>query len=182
MLKRMLKMGYINIDKFLLENYIELNLNESELLCLMMIVSYYEKGKNIGFSTLKGKTRLSNEELSSSITSLIDKGFIDTMQIIKNGKESIAIDVGILADKIFDYINDLNKKENESKMNDFMKSVIDIIETEFSRELSPNELQIISEWYGKYSVDDVRNALFLASSNDKLSLQYMDRVINNGNN
>lgn len=182
MIKRMLKQGYININKLLLENYLNLRLDEEESICLMQIISYYEKGKGIGFSTLKGKTTLNPDKLERVITSLIDKGYLEVISVVKGGKETLMLDASVVADRISEYFKELDRQEKKSERESFMSSVVELIEKEFGRQISANEIQIISEWCNIYNYEQIRNALFVASKNEKLSVTYMDRVLINGNN
>lgn len=182
MLKKLLSFGYLDVYKMLVDNYLKLGLDENEMVSLLQLFNLSAKGKNLNFSSLKGKTNLDFNKSNELINNLIDKGFIEVLSVTKNGKETFNLSLEPTMDKFDELFHELEEETRKIQKEQFMKEIIDFIQIEFGRDLSANEISTVSNWESQFGIEQVKNAVFLASKNEKLSISYIDRILINGNN
>lgn len=181
MLKKLINSQIIDFNKILFQNYVDLGLNEAEFVMLLHLFSLYEKKKTVlSFNGLKSKMTLSSNELSNTLTSLINKGFLDiNSEISKTGKEQECFDLTptfTLIEKLF--YDEQEELENRVKMEDSSK-IVSMFEREWGRSLSPLELNVVSNLSKEYSFDEIYSAALESVKASKINLKYIEAILRN---
>ena len=171
------KQGNIVVPLFLLQHYKEFNLKLEEFIFLIYL---YNLGNNFVFNPEKfGKDlNIDFESVMNYIGVLSNKHFIK-VETKKNEKgvreEFISMDDFYSKLSMFT-IDEVNKDETENKENNY--NVIQVIEKEFGRTISPIEFEIVKAWIDSginegVIIEAVKEATFNGVSN----LRYIDKII-----
>jgi DNA replication protein DnaD len=153
-----------------LNNYIQLRLDEVDLVLLMHLYNIETSGNSfLSISELANRTTLELDVVADKVDLLVTKGFI-ALEIIENegiAEESFSIFATLL--KMMDH------KQPKQEVN--TKGLVDILETELNRPLSSKELQIIQSW--NYTVDQVKTAVLDALKQKKMGVEYVNKILEN---
>lgn len=180
-LLRWLKEGQITIPTALLSQYKDMKLNEQELVLLLHVLSYIEKGND--FPTpmeLSSSMTLTAAECAERLRKLIQKGFIEIIaDTTKDGIRFEKYSLDPLWDKLISSFL-LEEKQNET-MNQQQeeKDIYTSFEQEFGRPLSPFECETLAMWIDEDQHDSViiKAALREAVISGKLNFRYIDRIL-----
>ncbi|WP_244611444.1 DnaD domain protein [Candidatus Phytoplasma sacchari] len=179
MLKNLYKKGYLNIEKILIKEFINLNLEINELAVLLLL--FNDDQDHFSSLNLAEKTNFSKNEIEEILENLIKKNFFNIVQEQKNEKfiEKLNFDnTFIKLEKI------LNKKKIEQKetknYNKEIKETIENLEKIKGRILTGFELEIVKNWYLSkgYSHKDIIDSIKKSSLYNKKSLNYIDYILN----
>ncbi|WBL31633.1 DnaD domain protein [Candidatus Phytoplasma sacchari] len=179
MLKNLYKKGYLNIEKILIKEFINLNLEINELAVLLLL--FNDNQDHFSSLNLAEKTNFSKNEIEEILENLIKKNFFNIVQEQKNAKfiEKLNLDnTFIKLEKI------LNKKKIEQKetknYNKEIKETIENLEKLKGRILTGFELEIVKNWYLSkgYSHKDIIDSIKKSSLYNKKSLNYIDYILN----
>jgi DNA replication protein len=181
LLLKWLREGNITIPGALLSQYKELKLNEYELVFLLHVISYLEKGNE--FPT--------PEEISSTMTiqvtdctaimhKLIQRGFIDIVDGYSNDGiryEKYSLDP--LWDKLVNHYATQEKRRETETVKQEETNLYSVFEQEFGRPLSPFECESLSMWVDDDHHDPtiIKAALREAVISGKLNFRYIDRIL-----
>ena len=187
MLKELYQIDCLNIEKLLLTKYNELNLNEKEVIVLNLLFAQSKASQTVDLAHITKKSNFSLSEVSSIVDSLIQKGLITLeIAIIRNReKEIINIDQTFKKlEEIFDNQKQANKAE---VIKNDISFIVETLEKEFGRNLSPIELNVVKEWFSlDVSKQMILDSITEAVKCNKFNLKYIDSVlvnkIKNGNN
>lgn len=173
--------GNITFPRVLLTHYKQLNLNEEELVLLLHVQSFLEKGNDFPTPTeISSRMTISDSQCTTILRKLIQKGFIE----IEDGHSESGIrfekySIQPLWEKL---VNEFLLIQNDQKRETSQKSETDlytVFEQEFGRPLSPFECETLSLW-----IDDDRHepliikaALREAVISGKLNFRYIDRIL-----
>ena len=170
-LVNLLKDKDISIPKLLLHNYKKLNMDETELVLLILIISSLEYNPKQIAEIMNIKLPL----LLEMISVLEEKGIIKIELKNING---IKIEI-CNTDSLYEKLSLLvMKKETEDSKD---KSIYDVFETELGRTLSPIEYELVGEWLNNNSEEILKLALKEATYNGVSNFRYIDRIINEWN-
>lgn len=173
--------GNVTIPNTLLNNYKQLGLNEEELVVLLQVYSFLEKGND--FPTpdeISAKMTISASHCAELLHKLIQHGFI----AIKEGtsEEGIRFEkytIEPLWEKLAEFF--LMQKHVEKKMEKERKGmdIYTIFEQEFGRPLSPIECETLAMWLDDDRHDPViiKAALKEAVISGKVNFRYIDRIL-----
>ncbi|KAB2338291.1 DnaD domain-containing protein [Cytobacillus depressus] len=176
-----LQEGNITIPGVLLSNYKEMNLNEHELVLILHVISFIEKGN--AFPTpvqLSSSMTISVSECTAILRRLIQKGYIEI-------KDSYSTD-GIryeqyhlepLWEKLIDYFL-LKEKQEAARVNGQSETdLYTCFEQEFGRPLSPFECETLALWMDDDHHDPhiIKAALRESVISGKLNFRYIDRIL-----
>ena len=177
MLNFLIKKGYVNVSKLLLENYPSLGLSEQELIIILKLFEMLKNNQvTISVNSLSKKTSMSFNECSNVLNGLFNRGLISiNTEFSKQGKakESFNLDdfIKYLENYFLAEINNSQKAicEEDSKV------FVSLVEETFKRQLTPLELQIIIDWAsnGEKAIN-IQQALAMATSANKLNIKYVD--------
>ncbi|MDV3196251.1 MAG: DnaD domain protein, partial [Candidatus Phytoplasma stylosanthis] len=183
MLKLLYEKGCLNIEKILIHEYNKINLTVSELNILLFLFHCYEN-KNFSTSFLAKKTNLSKNEVENILTQLLKKNFFSLSQEQKDNK---IIEIFNLDNTFIKLENLLLEKEKKIEIKEkkvYISETIDKLEKLKGEILSSYELEIIKKWYleKKYNHNDIIQSINQASSSQKKSIYYIERILNHKKN
>jgi DNA replication protein len=180
-LLRWLKEGQITIPTVLLSQYKDMKLSEHELVLLLHVLSYIEKGNDFPTPVeLSSAMTITTEECSALLRKLIQKGFIEIIADSTNDGirfEKYSLDP--LWDKLISSFL-LQEKQNEVvDQRQEEKDIYTSFEQEFGRPLSPFECETLAMWMDDDQHDSViiKSALREAVISGKLNFRYIDRIL-----
>ena len=162
------------ISRILLKNYRRMNISDTELIVIMVLMSFGDKiiYNPEEFAVL---VNWDKHEMMKVINDLITKNIIslDVERINKKAYEYISLN--LLYEKIFNIIID-NKKNNNRQID---ISIFDTFEKELGRTLSPMEYEQIKEWITNGNSEEMINcALREAVLNGVSNFRYIDSILN----
>lgn len=153
---------FFNKRDWLIENYSQLKINQSQLIVLLMIDAANQQSREITFEYLSGKTKLNMNNLNKTVDELIDKKFLEI--IPKRNKVQFSIN------GIFNAIDQYMSVNHD---------LLQVIQKEFGRLLSQNELIRLNDLSQKYSLTQLNYGIREAIVHRAFSLDYIERVIIN---
>ncbi|MEH7093434.1 DnaD domain-containing protein [Neobacillus vireti] len=176
-----MQQGNITIPTLLFSEYRNLNLNETELVLLLNIITFIEKGNE--FPTpeeLSGLMTVSIAECHDMLRRLIQRGFIEIIDQYSNeGIRFEKYSVKPLWEKLVDQflLNDQVTRQTEQKNEE--TDVYTCFEKEFGRPLSPFECESLGMWMDDDHHDPIiiKAALREAVMSGKLNFRYIDRIL-----
>ena len=162
------------ISRILLKNYRKMNINDTELIVIMVLMSFGDKiiYNPEEFAIL---VNWDKHEMMKVINDLITKNIIslDVERINKKAYEYISLN--LLYEKIFNIVID-NKKNNNIQID---ISIFDTFEKELGRTLSPMEYEQIKEWITNGNSEEmITCALREAVLNGVSNFRYIDSILN----
>ena len=160
------------IPRILLNNYKKLNISDSELIVIMVLLSF---GDKITYNPEEFAKEINGDkhQVMNVINNLIHKNIIslEIESVKKKANEYLSLD--LLYDKLFNLIID-KKEEKEIDV-----SIFDTFEKELGRTLSPMEYGQIQEWITSgNSQEMITYALREAVLNGVSNLRYIDSILN----
>jgi len=176
-----LQEGNITIPTLLFSEYRNLNLNETELVLLLNILTFIEKGNE--FPTpeeLSSRMTVSIPECNEMLRRLIQKGFIEIIdQYSHDGIRFEKYSVKSLWEKLIDQFMKKNKSSKEIDKKAEESNLYTCFEKEFGRPLSPFECESLGMWMDDDHHDPViiKAALREAVMSGKLNFRYIDRIL-----
>ena len=180
-LLKWLQEGNISIPATLLTHYQKLKLNEKELVLLLQVHYFLEKGKE--FPTpdeLASHMTIDMMECHNLLSQLMKRGFIE----IIDGNHDTGIrferySLEPLWNKLIDQYLILNKKEEVAQWEKEETSLYACFEQEFGRPLSPFEIETLNMWIDDdhHEVTIIKAALREAVISGKLNFRYIDRIL-----
>nr|WP_263325936.1 DnaD domain-containing protein [Neobacillus sp. Marseille-Q6967] len=173
--------GNITIPAILFSEYRNMNLNEYELVLLLNIMTFIEKGND--FPTpeeLSLRMTISTSECNELLRRLIQKGFIEIMdEYSSEGIRFEKYSVKPLWERLVDqFLINHKNKETVNKQSE-ETDVYTCFEKEFGRPLSPFECESLAMWMDDDHHDPViiKAALREAVMSGKLNFRYIDRIL-----
>ncbi len=180
MLKYMIKKGYVDINKMILDIYPKLNLSEQEVIVVINLIELYKNSqKTLSVSTLSKKTNMSNDVCSNSLNGLLNKGFITLdIEYTKSGKAKEVFNIDDLVNTLSKMINDEIKAERVNDNENVIKDIIDFLESNLNKSLTPFELDLVLSWVDAgENINSISNAVDIAISKNITNLKYIDKII-----
>lgn len=167
-----LKDRTISVSKIILKNYKKLNISDTELIIMMVLMSF---GDKVMYNPEELASVISTDkyEVMSVINKLVEKNIIsfEVEKIDKKTYEYLSLD--LFYDKLFNLIID---KPTDRKID---VSIFDTFERELGRTLSPMEYEQIKEWITSGNSDEmIVYALREAVLNGVSNLRYIDSILN----
>ena len=167
-----LKDKQVVIPRILLNNYKKLNISDSELIVIMVLLSF---GDKITYNPEEFAKEINGDkhQVMNIINNLIHKNIISLEIERVNRKANEYLSLDLLYDKLFNLIID-KKEEKEIDV-----SIFDTFEKELGRTLSPMEYGQIQEWITSgNSQEMITYALREAVLNGVSNLIYIDSILN----
>lgn len=160
------------IPKILLNNYVRLNITDTELIIIMVILS---KGNKIIYDPISIANEINMEKMKvmENISNLIDKNIISLVVEKKNQKRIECLSLELLYKRLINIIKEVPSEERE-----ISSSVFEVFESELGKTLSPMQYEIIKEWISKgISEELIIEALKEAVINGTNNFRYIDTII-----
>jgi DNA replication protein len=175
------KEGNITVPALLFSEYRNLNLNEYELVLILNIVTFLDKGHE--FPTpdeLSARMTISISDCNEMLRRLIQKGFIEIID--KYSDEGIRFEkysVDPLWERLIDQFLKNNRKSKEISNKAEETDLYTCFEKEFGRPLSPFECESLGMWMDDDHHDPViiKAALREAVMSGKMNFRYIDRIL-----
>lgn len=173
--------GHVLMPAALLRLYKSMNLNEEELVLLLQVMSFLEKGNSFPTpSEISSRMTISVSHCTEILRRLIQKGFIAIEEGLKdNGIRYERYSIQPLWEKLVErYMLEKHQEESivekESEIN-----LYTMFEQEFGRPLSPFECETLTLWVDDDKHDPViiKAALKEAVLSGKLNFRYIDRIL-----
>jgi len=171
-----LLLNQVHIPSELLTRYSSLGLNEEEVMVILQIHRFLQKG--VEFPTpdeLASYLTLNAKECSHILRKLIQKNFL-AINHLKDDQNKITESYSLnpLWTKLFSN-NEVSTEENHEG------TIFILFEQEFGRPLSPFEIETINAWLDE---DNLSPALIKAALREsvlmgKLNFKYIDRILRN---
>lgn len=182
-LRGILWAGQVSFSRLLFEHYQDLDLTASEFTAYLFISEYVQTGKGeVDMRELARRTKMRSGDFTAVLSSLNDKGAIQILtQKDASGRLHDYYDVTPLLQKLLQYANPetTGGSKKQEQQTSASRQMLNQVETEFGRPLSPIEQQTVRAWFrdDHYSPALVGLALREAVLNQAYSLKYMDRVL-----
>lgn len=162
----------IIVPKILFNNYRLLNISDSELIVIMIIMSF---GDKVLYNPEEFAKIINNDKhaIMGIINDLCDKNIL-SLVIEKNNKKTCEyISLDLLYDKLFNIVIDNHEEETVDT------SIFTLFESELGRTLSPMEFEQIKEWVTSGNSNElITCALKEAVLNGVGNLRYIDSILN----
>lgn len=178
---KLINEGTISIPTSLIENYPELGIGESEVMLLIHVHSFIQRGNLFPTPDLLAERMTHSEsECLKILQSLMKRGFIEIKEHNdENNIKNEAFSLLPLWDKLIVLAcAQKDDKQTASKEAD-ERTLYELFEAEFARPLSPMESELITMWLDddKYSPSLIKTALMEAVVSGKRNLRYIDRIL-----
>ena len=160
------------IPKILINNYVRLNITDTELIIIMVILS---KGNKIVYDPVSIANEINMEKMKvmENISNLLDKNIISLVVEKKNQKRIECLSLELLYKRLINIIKEVPSEERE-----ISSSVFEVFESELGKTLSPMQYEIIKEWISKgISEELIIEALKEAVINGTNNFRYIDKII-----
>ncbi|SHT63890.1 DNA replication protein dnaD [Mycobacteroides abscessus subsp. abscessus] len=176
-----MKLGNTTLPNALLTSYKLLNIDETELLLLIHVYSFTERGNSFPTpNEISSLMTINSTQCSDMLRRLIQKGLIE----IQDGHSSDGIrfekySLDPLWDKLLDVFLQQKKAKDVMNQQTIETDVYTCFEQEFGRPLSPFECETLALWMDDDRHDPViiKAALKEAVISGKLNFRYIDRIL-----
>ncbi|MCM3586535.1 DnaD domain-containing protein [Mesobacillus maritimus] len=176
-----LREGTITIPATLLTEYKNMHLTEQELVLLLQVIHFAEKGNEFPTpAELSGRMSVSVFDCTEILRSLIQKGFIEIID--GDSEEGIRYEkysLDPLWEKLIDRFMINQKQERVFARQEEETDLYTCFENEFGRPLSPFECETLAMWMDDDHHDPIiiKAALREAVISGKLNFRYIDRIL-----
>lgn len=174
-----MKEGTMTIPSFLFSNYKSMNLNEPEVMLLLQLQNFLEKGNSFPTpSQIAERMTLVESECLFMIQRLIQRGFIEIKEEYTDSIRHEKYSIEPLYGKMIEYfLKAMQETENDQAAVE-SESLYTIFEKEFGRPLSPFECETLAMWMEEnHQPDIIKAALRESVISGKLNFRYIDRIL-----
>ncbi|MCD8820157.1 DnaD domain protein [Staphylococcus gallinarum] len=178
-----LKSRPVIIRKELLDHYSDMGLKETELIILIKLLHSAEiSNKQPSIETLQQGSTLDSREITAIIQRLIQYDLLE-LNVSKDeeGKFTEYMNLDKFYTRLSEIIDSIEKEEIAEDNTLAFENVFKNIEQTFGRALSPYEIETINQWLDvdHHELSVIQAALDEATSQNKLSFKYIDRILLN---
>ncbi|ADU30175.1 DnaD domain-containing protein [Evansella cellulosilytica] len=171
----------LTIPSVLIKNYAKLGLTEGQLVLLLHLRKYMQEGNS--FPTpqdLESRMTISADDCTALLKELLKRGFITIEENHDtDGKLAEIISIKPTYEKLAVFINNemVGSKKQTKQFEE--GQLYRRFEEEFSRPITPMELEMISMWLDedKHAPQMIEAALREAVVSSKLNFRYIDRIL-----
>lgn len=178
-----LKSRPVIIRKELLDHYSDMGLNETELIILIKLLHSAEiSNKQPSIETLQQGSTLDSRDITAIIQRLIQYDLLE-LNVSKDeeGKFTEYMNLDKFYTRLSEIIDSIEEEEIAEDNTLAFENVFKNIEQTFGRALSPYEIETINQWLDvdHHELSVIQAALDEATSQNKLSFKYIDRILLN---
>lgn len=175
--------GQTELPTLLLRYYRQIGLSNDELVLILQIKSYLDKGDSFpSMKKIAHNMKMTEQNIFRAIHQLIQKNVltIETAQDEKNVTQD-AYSLALLWEKIIVLMKQNERAEEKNKNDQSEQSMYQLFEKEFGRPLSPIEIETLVAWTEEdnYSPDLIQLALREAVLSQVYNFKYIDRILLN---
>ncbi len=179
-LRKLLISGNVEIPLLLMQDYHKIGLNNKDLIILLQLFAFAKERIYLpSTKALSLRTNFSENEVDNVIGKLLRRHFL---QLTKNndGYDLSLLIIHILAKESNSFSNN-GAVNNNLKLNNSKRNIYRTFQQEFSRTLTPMELQTIGDWLDKdkFAPDMITLALQQAVNSQVFSLRYIEKILLN---
>ncbi|MDW3899025.1 DnaD domain-containing protein [Staphylococcus saprophyticus] len=178
-----LKIRPVIIRRELLDHYNQLGINEAELVILIKLLHASESSnKQPSIESLQQGTTFGSREVTTIIQSLIQHDLLELkVEKDEEGKFTEYMNLNQFYVKLSEIMKQVNIKVEEENTEVEFNVLFQQIEQAFGRPLSPFEIETLNQWLDidKHELSVIQAALDEATSQNKLSFKYIDRILLN---
>ena len=183
--------GTVSIPRFLLDHYIEIGINEREMLLLIHLLAESNNLSEDNVDNIANKMGISHQEFVTVVQSLKKKKLL-TINDIKNGSfVANRLDLSGLIDQLFELWgiyqfqqmeasdnNKTDKKRTNNSSDKSLSKLTSLFESELGRPLTGLECENIEKWLtAAYSEELIIEALRRGVSAGVRSFRYLDGIL-----
>ncbi|MDV3167041.1 MAG: DnaD domain protein [Vigna little leaf phytoplasma] len=179
MLKILYEEGFLNIEKILLQEYKNIDLELKELMLLFFLFQDYHD-KIFSSLHLANKTNLSKNEVEVILESLLKKQFFSLAQEERKNKIVEIFDLDNTFIKLEKLFLKRKKEKQEREQRHYISETIESLEKLKGTVLTVYELEIVKNWYleNNFNHKDIMKVIDYANTNQKKSIYYVERMLN----
>lgn len=153
---------FVNRRDWILDHLELLGLSEKELVLVLLTDFMNEHRMDITVEALSAKSGMSESDVNETIALLYAKKYLD---IRASGK------------RVHFVLNGLFETDVAREVNVTDRSLFDLFESELKRPLTQRDMETVSDWNRRFPRDTVIRALREASMYQKVSLPYIDKIL-----
>jgi len=176
-----LQEGNLTIPSFLFVHYVEMGLNEQELILLLHLQQFQSEGNVFPtFEQLSGRMSISTIECANTLRKLIQRGYLEIKEeeLTVDHVRSEAYSLVPFQQKLIEHFLNKNNVQSVVTKQEEERSLYTIFEQEFGRPLSPFECETLGMWMDDHSDSQlIKAALREAVVSGKLNFRYIDRIL-----
>ncbi len=178
-----MKAGQTVLPTLLLRHYRKFNLSNDELVLILQIKSYMDKGELFpSTKKIAENMNMTEENVFRAIHQLTQKKVL-SIETTKDEKgiTQDAYSLSLLWEKLFVLMKQERSEEASSEKEEDEKNLFTLFEQEFGRTLSSIEMEVLAKWIkeDKYSKELIQMALREAVLNQVYNFKYIDRILLN---
>lgn len=181
LLKKWINEGQTVLPTLLLKHYRNLGLSNNELVLILQLKSYMDKGDLFpSTEEIANNMQLSEENVFKALHQLTQKRVLSIeTEKDENGITQDAYSLSLLWEKLFVLLKQEQSKKTDEKKVKTTKNLYTIFEEEFGRPLSPIEMETLVIWVeeDKYSPELIQMALREAVLSQVYNFKYIDRIL-----
>ncbi|OZI11697.1 DNA replication protein DnaD [Bacillaceae bacterium SAS-127] len=170
--------GMISVPQVLFMHYRQLHVSEVELVLLLQIFSFKQKGHHFPtFEELASQMTISASDCAVLVKKLMQKQLITIEQGDSTGYESYSLKP--LWKKLAEYMLQQSRQSALQQAMSEEQDLYSVFEQEFGRPLSPLECETLAIWIDQDHHDPViiKAALREAVISGKMNFRYIDRIL-----
>ena len=171
-----LKNNLIDFEKLIIDKYSFLGLDEIEVIILVKLNKLLNSGNKFSIEYFTKNMTITEDIIREKLVTLINNQFID-LKLVNNSE------IYTLDDTFKRLASLLEKEEDEEKKNELntdCAKVVNLIEKEFNKMLSPLDLELVHKWIyeDNFSYSKIYNAILETLKLKKNNVQYVDVILN----
>lgn len=183
LLMQWIQAGQTELPTLLLKYYREIGLSNDELVLILQLKSYIDKGEFFpNTEDIAKNMKMTEQNVFRAIHQLIHKKVlaIETTKD-ENGVTDDAYSLQLLWEKLIVLLKQKDSVEKERKEEKSEDNLYSIFEAEFGRPLSPIEIETLVMWIeeDKYPTELIQLALREAVLSQVYNFKYIDRILLN---
>lgn len=173
------KEGSLTIPSVLLTHYSKMGLEEKEVMLLLQLQNFIEKGENFPApSQIADRMTFEESECLFMIQRLIQRGFVMIEEEIDRTIGDERYSLQPLYEKMITSYLVSQKQEEAVQVQVEGESLYTVFEQEFGRPLSPFECETLAMWQDdEHHPDLIKGALRESVISGKINFRYIDRIL-----
>ncbi|GAP02648.1 DNA replication protein DnaD [Fructobacillus pseudoficulneus] len=177
-LQDFLQAGQTSIENDLLIHYRDLGLDNDDLVLFLEVNRLQQQGDQADPAVVARIMKVTEKTVIERLTSLVDRGL---MQITGQGRQGESYDFLPLYNRLLEGKGVRPATTVVSVGEKSRREVVRILQGEFGRDLSPLEMQTVSQWFDQDHFDPNMMALAIqeAVANNARSLRYIEAILVN---
>ncbi len=179
-IKKLINNRLINVKDYIINHYVELELDEVATMLLLHIYNLSEQGiQFLSINSLKEKMSIDFVRCADLVLKLVNLNLLAFDIVVdNNGKTKEKFTLEPLYQKIVKDLMQENNKIIQVNHENEASELANLIESEFGRTLSAFEIQMITSWIeSNFDIQLIKLALKEAILSRAYNLKYVDRIL-----